>query len=163
MGLEEPSVWDRLGWQIVEPLLQKQDSSNRRAQQLLHAAEKYDVPYEKLPGRDGEKRFQAPAGPRALFERLYNPVGRLLLDVSLGSFPDYAMRVADLEGRRRVALLAAQLRADDVSRATAEQKIRTSDIANPYTSEPFTWDASSGEIVFHGLVPNARAEYRLTY
>lgn len=162
MGLTDVTVWDRLGWLVMKPFWQPQDLSNRYARLMLDLGNAFDVPYEEIPNTSNRADELRMSTYRP-FSRLYNLAGDLEMSKSGLALSNYALRVADLEGIRRASLLASELRADGVGRDEVARRVLVSEIVDPYTGEPFTWDDDSGAIVFNGLEPNHRSRHELFY
>lgn len=152
----------RIAWVLLAPFWQPQDVSNRHAKLLFDLITIFDVPYEEIPDAVdiADERQASTNGP---FSRLYNFTGDLVMSANYWTFSDYAVRVSDLEGIRRAALLAAELRATGVEREGVAQRIIVSDIVDPYTNEPFTWNDDSKTVVFDGLEPHERSRHEFIY
>jgi hypothetical protein len=80
-----------------------------------------------------------------------------------GDYSSYGARVSDIEGVRRAALLAAELRSRKVTAAEVSAQLAASSVRVPYTGEPFTWDEKEKAVIFQGLEPEERARYRFVY
>ena len=160
-GISDSTTWDRVAWIVLKPFWQHQDMSNRHARLMFDLGNAFEVPYDEVPRAIGlantmqESTYQP-------FSRLYNFTGDLIMRASQPSFSDYAVRVSDLEGIRRVALLVAELRAEGVNKGDVVQRMLVSEIDDPYTNEPFTWHDGDA-IVFYGLEPNDRSRHAITY
>lgn len=161
-GLSDTETWDRLAWFLLKPFWQPQDLSNRYARLMFDLGETFSVPYDDVPSAVGLADDLREAAFRP-FSRPYNLLGDLLMSANIGSFSGYAVRVSDLEGIRRAALLAAELRAQEIHESEIVPRIIASDIVDPYTSAPFTWQDESGTIVFNGLEPNVRSHHEIIY
>jgi hypothetical protein len=161
----DSDLGSRLLGRALMPLFQPQDTSNRRAEMFVRAAEALSVPYERFP----EGLDQARAVFENLSERsgpvpgLYNPIGDVLLWVGPPVFHPYGARVADVEGARRAAVLATELRSRkvDVQRIPAE--LAASVLRAPYSGEAFAWDATAQAIVFVGLEQHERGRHAFAY
>jgi hypothetical protein len=151
-----------MAWVLLKPFFQLQDTSNRYAQLMLGVADAFDVPHEEIPAAVITADSLQESAYR-LFRRLYNFTGDLVMSVNNWRFSDYAVRVSDLEGLRRAALLTAELRAAGTSKHEVAERILSSDVVDPYTNEPFTWDDCSKAIVFYGLEPYDRSRHALIY
>jgi len=162
MGRTDSGAWDRAMWGLMKPLWQAQDLSNRHARLLLDLGEVFDVPYEEMPGTVGVADGLHESTYRP-FNRLYNPVGDLVMGLNTWSLWDYAVRVSDLEGVRRAALLVAELRAIGVSRDDVAGYVLVSEIVDPYANEPLSWNADSSSVVFQGLEPHERSRREFIY
>lgn len=148
-------------------LLQPQDLLNRHAELLIRATEAVDVPVEQLPAGLERARaiFQDPNADRSLPAMLYNPVGSFLLQMMAAvhePFP-YPVRVTDLEGVRRAAVLTAQLRAQKINEQNMSAELAASDIRTPYSGAPFIWNAKERAVEFIGLVPGERGRHAFRY
>jgi hypothetical protein len=138
MGLTDSETWDRAAWMLLKPLWQPQDVRNRQARLMLDLGNAFDVPYDEIPraidpAADLQKSAYRPFG------RLYNFTGDLVMAGNYWTFSDYAVRVSDLEGIRRAALLVAELRAAGTSKGDVVQRLLVSEHVDPYTNEPFSW------------------------
>jgi hypothetical protein len=97
------------------------------------------------------------------FSDFHNVAGELAMSAHSWIFSEYAVRVSDLEGIRRPALLVAELRSEGVAKEDVGQRMLRSDIVDSYTNEPFTWRDSSDSVVFHGLEPHGRSQHEIIY
>jgi hypothetical protein len=96
-------------------MVQPQHTSNRYAELIVAEVDTLDVPYERLP--EAVARAQAMwkdalvEANRNVFrpKRIYNICGDLVFAIAAPLY-HVAGRLADLEGLRRVALMAAELR-----------------------------------------------------
>lgn len=160
----EQGTLSRFFDRIAAPMLQLQDTSNRYANTLLAISETMRVPLEVLPQALQRAEEMAGAVPETNM-RLYNPVGTVLLSADYPAYATYSLRVADLEGARRAALLSARLRGQTavLGERLMQRLLGESDLRNPYTGEPFAWDEESGSIVFVGLVPGERGYHAFLY
>jgi hypothetical protein len=155
-----------VGYWLGLPLLQMQDTINLRAEELSFLVKKYNVKYEELPtvvakfndGTDilGYDEISFPG-------ILYNPVGKVLNFVGMPTYPDYMIRVSDLEGGRCALLATLQLRNDNIPREKVAEALSASPYRNPYTNQPFVWDDASQSIVFEGLDTGKRKRYSFPY
>jgi len=160
----DASFTDRLLDRGMRPLFQPQDLSNLRADMFLRAAEGMHVPYDQFPAGMERARaiFEAPAkdGP---FHRLYNPIGDLVLCTVSSGYASYGARVADLEGARRAAVLATEMRSRKLETAAIPAALAASTARSPYDNAPFDWDAQEQAIVFTGLEPSQRRRHFFKY
>ena len=148
---------------FLGPLLSIQGSVNLLAEMYNRVDKALDVPFRELPG--AQERGYEDLREKHRGIRLRNPVGHYLFRRwrSPGYSLSYGLRVADIEGARRVLMLAQQLRAEGVAPEDVPARLQTADIRNPYTEAPFGWDAEAGEIIFEGLAPGDRNKFRLKY
>lgn len=148
-------------------LFKPQDFSNRHAKLLLQITEAVDVPIEQVPAGLERVRaiLQEPNADRSFLAVLYNPVGSYLLRTMssvYNPFP-YPVRVTDLEGVRRAAVLTAQLRAQRINEQSIPAELEGSDIRTPYSGAPFIWNAKERAVQFIGLVPGERGRHSFKY
>lgn len=148
-----------------KPLFQLQDTSNQSAEMFVRAADALQVPIERfLDGRQAAAEiFGAPARRIGTLANLYNPMGDILSGIGGGSYDSYPPRVADMEGARRAAVLATELRSRKVDVANVRAEIDASNLRMPYTGVPFVWDSKAQAILFIGLVPEARGLHYFKY
>ncbi|AOS98609.1 hypothetical protein AUP74_03243 [Microbulbifer aggregans] len=146
----ESSSHDRILWSLMKPLFQPQDLENRRAESLVRWGEELEVPLEELPAALESARSSVVDKENRL--GLYNLSGRMLLDgeMPLPAYGEYLARVADLEGVRRAALLAARLRDGD--------SVGAAGLVNPYTGDPLPLE--NGSVVkFVGLAKGEKGRH----
>ena len=93
--------------------------------------------------------------------RMYNPVGEILAAVAAPAYAGYIARASDLEGQRRAALLAVELRAAGTAGDAVPAAMAAATLRNPYDDAPFEWDAAENAVVFHGLREGDRGRYAL--
>ena len=146
-------------------LFQPQDLSNRQAEIFIEATAALDVPIEQLPAGLEQARaiFMEPNANRSWLAMLYNPAGSLLLEMMGSSYAPYPVRVTDLEGARRAAVLTAQLRAQMINEQNIPAELAASDIRTPYSGAPFIWNAKERAVQFIGLVPGDRGRHTFRY
>jgi hypothetical protein len=161
----DPSFASRLLGHALMPMFQAQDLSNRRADMFLRAVAAMDVPYEQF--RAGLDRasaiFDSPVEEGGPFRTLYNPIGAMVLAISGSGFGGYGARVADVEGARRAAVLATEMRSRNVEMAKIPAELAASAARSPYDNAPFGWDADEHAIVFVGLEANERGRHLFEY
>jgi hypothetical protein len=162
---EENSIGHYVVWQVLGSLYQPQDTSNKYAELLGAITETLDVPYERYAEAVERVRVlttQA-AETNGFPHHIYNIIGNLIFAVSAPDFTSYAVRVADLEGIRRTALLATKLRSQHITSDLVGQHLRDAQDRNPYNGEPFVWDDAAGAIVFTGLESGERGQHSFLY
>jgi hypothetical protein len=81
---------------------------------------------------------------------VYNPVGRILVSVSMPSWDEYPLRMHDLDALNRlmalrVELLAAGTKPAELARHVAASSPRLHD---PYTRKPMAWDEERRRLYF---------------
>ena len=69
----------------------------------------------------------------------------------------YALRVGDIEGMRRVALLVAQLRSHSVPEADVPAELQKSALRTPFEKQPFGWDSTESAVAYEGHMGSRRA------
>jgi hypothetical protein len=155
----------RLLGRALMPMFQPQDTSNRRAEVFIRAADAMSVPFEQFPeGLDRARAdFEDLSGQNRSVPRLYNPVGDVVLWFSAYAFHPYGARVMDVEGVRRAAVLAAELRSRKVDVQSVPAELAASRIRAPYSGDPFAWDFEAQTIVFVGLEPSERGRHAFSY
>jgi hypothetical protein len=158
----------RLSDAILQPLLQPQDNSNKLAQELVSLDAAMQVPYAQYPAAVERARVMGKKDrDESVFmfflERIYNPVGEVLLSIARPDFISYAVWVSDLEGLRRMAVLTTELRSQGAGTGDVAQKLAEAPARHPYTGQPFAWDASAKAVVFTGLERGERGRHALVY
>ncbi|MDJ0711231.1 MAG: hypothetical protein QNJ14_12605 [Woeseiaceae bacterium] len=161
-GVFDATTWDRLVWFVLKPFWQHQDTSNRHAGLMVGLGRAFDVPYSQIPSAT-EVADQLAESAYQPYTALYNFTGNLIMGRDHWDFSPYAVRVSDLEGVRRAAVLAAQIRMKGIAGEAVRQHLATSDIVDPYTNGPLSWSASSNAIVFQGLEPNERSRHEFVH
>lgn len=161
---DEIPVADRVWNKLAEPLLQHQATLNLLASNYERTSQALAVQDKQLPDSVKELHLHNnEIGKDGLF-RLYNPIGYTLFRIS-ASMPlvDYGLRIADLEGVRRMLLLAAKLRNEDVAAEAVSTRLNNTPIRNPFTDEAFVWDDEKNAITFKGLAEAPEGSYQLPY
>jgi hypothetical protein len=134
--------------------LQTQDTSNNYAEFLAASADTLAVPYPQYRIgllRATGMRISAIDGG-ATPKRMYNIAGDILFKVGVaGNYTMYADRTNDLEGVRRIALLAVGLRARGVKPEQMQQQLDLAAERHPFDGTPFAWNAKTGQIVYTAL------------
>jgi len=163
LGLTAVAVWDQVMWALLEPFWQPQDLSNRHARLMRDISDAFNVPYEEIP-RAVHTADDLQSSAFRPFSRLHNFTGDLVMGISQWGFSDYAVRVSDLEGIRRVALVVADLRAAGASKGDMVQRMIASESLDPYSKAPFTWLESEDAAVFQGLESHKdRSEHKIIF
>lgn len=145
-----------LGEWLGRPLLQEQATLNLFARRMSRLGAVSELPCPEL-ARALDSLLEEPAPPAY---RLYNPMGTSLDAIAVPTlYTDYITRANDLEGHRRVALLAATLRAKGIAAADADAAVRRATLRNPCDGTALEWDAASGAVVFQGLTRGDRGRY----
>jgi hypothetical protein len=149
-----------LGPWLLRPMFKVQATQNLFASRMRRLARGMDADYRSLPDVARVMASESPSEDEVY--RAYNFLGNLVYQISLSNdFGGYGLRVSDLEGTRRAALLASELRAAGANASNASQRVRTSPLKNPYTDGPFAWEATTRSVVFKGLASGGRARHAL--
>ncbi|MEM8985013.1 MAG: hypothetical protein AAGC71_18535, partial [Pseudomonadota bacterium] len=156
------NVLDKALWFSLKPFWQTQDLVNQRTSMMLDLADIFDVPYSEVPAAVLLARTRQDSAHKP-FRRIYNFTGDLVMSKTYAEYSDYAVRVADLEGTRRAALLVATLRSYGIAKKNVPQHLRQSALVDPYSSDPFAWEAETASVIFHGLESNERARQEIAY
>jgi hypothetical protein len=163
----EGSTSDWVSDALIEPLYQPQHTLNEFAEYYWNVAHAFQVPLHDYSAAMTRVSAQAQQRRKEKFPfgRIYNLTGEWLQGISSASIPmaEYAVRVGDIEGVRRAALTAATLRASQVETENVPASLAAAEVRDPYTDRPFGWDAQERAIVFRGLAPGERGEYRIDY
>lgn len=144
------------------PMFRPQDMKNRQAEMFLRMSAALDVPIERFSDGLDQARQNSGVSTNPI-ANLYNPIGRILLWISAGSYAAYPPRIADVEGVRRAAVLTTELRAHQVLQQNISTELSASEMRTPYTDEAFTWSAEEQAIVFVGLQPGERGRHAFKY
>lgn len=141
------------GWALL-PALKREATNNLFAANMVRLIDGMDVEMTEMP--EAVEALELPRGN--WLPSLYNPIGDILSRTAYPAYVPYAVRPSDLEGARRAALLAIELRIDGARRSPTglEARIANSPLKEPYRGAPFVWDAATGSIVFQGLEPAPR-------
>ena len=159
-----PTLGQRVLRRMSNPLFQVQDTGNHYAELLVSVAEVLEVSYEQYPQAvERVRAIQYEAAEAVFPHRVYNVVGDILFAIGAYDFTSYAVRVADLEGVRRAALLAVELRSQDVQPGQVAKMLADVSFKSPYDGEPFAWDERAKAIVFVGLEEGERGRHAILY
>ncbi len=154
--------WGMAWWKIVKPFWQSQDSMNRYAEMILELTKLYDAPYPSVPDAIAKSELVGESYFRP-FSRIFNATGDVYFTTYFPSTFGYALRIADLEGLRRAALVTANFRARGIKVDGIGEALSTSDIRDPYWNNSFSWDEETNSVVFIGLQPNERGQHSILF
>ncbi len=147
-----------LAWPSGKFLLHVQATSNDHASNLLALDRVLNVDYPRLGHTIDKARALVPLSSGG--SMLYNPIGKLVVQMGSGDkWPNYTARVADLEGMRRMHVLAADLRSAGTAAGTMATALNRASTSNPYTGQPYTWSDTRRAVTFRGLQEGDRAEH----
>ena len=90
---------------------------------------------------------------------LYNPVGKILMEIALPAYPTYIARVHDLNGV--ISLVKLQLELKSVAEKDLEEAINNSEIRNLYTGEPMKYNKEKNVISFKCLDKSSECKINL--
>lgn len=79
------------------------------------------------------------------------------------TFVPYGFRIADLEGGRRLAPLAAQMRGQNVDLEEITGKLGRAGLRDPYDGSAFSWNSKESSYVFRRTLsgkPDLKLAYR---
>ncbi len=144
-------------------MLQLQETSNRHASLLTNLADSLHVSYDRYPEAVEHARAIQVEAAAEFPSRIYNFVGDFLFSVGDSDLVSYAVRVADLEGVRRLALAAAELRSEGVAVDGVTRALARLAVTDPYTGTPFEWDGDAGTLIFKGLGLRNDGRYEIVY
>jgi hypothetical protein len=145
------------------PFLKVQATMNDHAAALARVESLLDVPYTELPAALERAHAVVNEKPTGVIDATYNAIGRNLISAGREHIVDYGVRVADLEGERRAALLAAELRARDVPLDAMPAAIELDPARDPYTDRPFPWIPTRTAIGFVALQNDSRGHFEYLY
>lgn len=139
------------------PFLQPQATNNQNADFLLDIEKAFTAPYKQL----SKVRAQAATfRSKRQHNYLYNLTGNLLAEeFDDGDFANYLGRIYDLEGVRRAALLLATLHSQGIARQDVGSLLNQSELNDPYTDTPFSWNPNTGELSVQGLNRDSRLTF----
>ena len=85
-----------------------------------------------------------------ILDYVYNPAGKILLEIGSPSYVSYALRLHDLDAYNRlvglgVELVAADIAVEGIAEAVAKSDARFHD---PYTGKAMAWDAGTRQLSF---------------
>ena len=145
-------------------LYQPQATSNANADRMLRLVELYGRDYAAIPQAAStflatygmEKKAAADIG-------VYNPIGRIVLNMeAMDAYTTYGFRVVNLEGMRRLALLASQLRSSGAKGNDVAEGVRTSDLRDPYDGKEFAWDQEHSSLSFSRAL-EGKPDFKIAY
>ncbi len=160
----DDSISSRASSALVDPMFQPQDTINVYSEHYARSIQFLEgVSFANLgEATDRVTELSRTAANESLPPRsLYNFLGRMVAGIGTADFGSYARRVGDLEGVRRAALAAIELHVAQIDGGDIPAALAASPLRNPYTDEPFLWDATDGAVVFRGLEPGERGEHRI--
>ena len=156
------SALDRILTPLGAPLVQPQATANRFAAMYVKLEELLGAPYAEMPAALAlaSKADEPPAGVLGV---TYNLLGNSLATPDPTLMANYAMRVADLEGARRAAVLTVDLRVLKIPAELAGAMIPLAATRDPYTGGPFVWTADPAMVSFTGLERTNATRHKFLY
>jgi len=144
---------DSLNRQLARLFYKKQASLNQSARlygglQALGSHPPAD--FAVLKGKlDGEARWMSEPG----ITWLYNPIGKTLVGIAIPAYSDFVARVFDLAAyvqlvRAQLEVQLAGLPSDKIPQFLDQAQ---AEARNPYTNQPFTWDATNRSLSFEPM------------
>lgn len=154
---------ERVSNALQAPFFKRQATLNLLAERYDALAAASEAPLTQLPQQLARVR-ERDTGPGWTWA--YNPFGRTL--VYVGGFPqtygDYLCKIADLEGLRRAALTAAELRARGQDSAGMSAALASASLRDPYTEGSLRWVDAQRAIGFDArYTANDRPALQIIY
>ncbi len=138
--------------QAMRPVFKVQASLNHIAEGQRLFADTFDAGYANLSQTlERQRQSKATASPQAAGFSLYNVMGNVMTQGGIADLTPYAVRAADLEGIRRIHMVAAELRSEGTAPAAMAAQVADASLKDPYTGQPFTWSEAHKAAVFRGL------------
>ncbi len=139
---------------LGRPFLQPQALANRQAAFLLSLENIFAVDAEQLPQAALQAEELETANSTVELE-MYNLAGNLMIrDTPSSGFTDFFLRVADLEGIRRVSLLAVQMHSAQIAPDQVPAYLKQAKLRNPISGAPFDWDSDASTLNYQGISKN---------
>jgi hypothetical protein len=157
------TIGQRVAAALSAPFLKVQATMNDHAAALLRVESLLDVPYAELPTALARAPAVVNETPMGVIGRTYNALGRSLISPGREFLVSYGLRVADLEGERRAALLVAELRSRAVPLEAVPAALELDPARDPYTDRPFLWMPARTAIAFVGLQNDSRGHFEFLY
>jgi hypothetical protein len=162
-AIESDNSLQNLAYRLGAPLLLPQRSLNDQAQLLQSQQSLFELPYSELAGaQERSRNLEHSFVPQGIgVAELRNLAGHLLrMQGGDNDLTEYYLRVSDLEGLRRAALLLVEMR--DLKLDPQQAMIHTwsSPLRDPYRDKPFAWEAQQG-LRYQGL--SKEEPYLLVY
>lgn len=162
--LGEISAMDRFWNKLGAPLVKTQATLNLIASNYVRINQALNVTYKELPDSLNSLRQRQENELNKNMYQAYNPYGYMLYRMGVSmELRNFGLRVADLEGKRRLLVLAATLRSKGVAAKDVPSHLKSSAIKNPYTGKAFGWDAETESLTFNELGSKTEALYLLRY
>jgi len=145
-------------------LFQPQATVNINANRLHAVAELFERDYAVVPAAADDLQASKEFRQKEFTELgIYNFMGDLLANLSEPEMHvKYGFRIANLEGVRRISLLASQLRSIGVNEKDLPQSLYKSGLRDPFDGSPFNWDAKEKSLVFRQAL-SGKADLKVAY
>jgi len=131
-----------------------QQTLNMSIENLQHMQALSDLPAHQLEAAfsNARQKWQEDNACGASWMRLRNAAGLCMAAIATLSYQGYVLRVADMDGYRRLVLLQHRAAAQRIALADMPAWLAESppELRNPYTLQPMQWDAATGSLVFEG-------------
>ena len=159
------SLYEKLKAKVVGRfLLQGQATSNANAVRMLDIVKLFDLECPDIPRAYKKLQTSKEFAPKEFSDfGIYNPVGQILLSINdLEVFAKFGFRMSNLEGMRRVSVLATQLRSNNVKNENVAETLRTSVLRDPYDGNAFVWNPAEKSLEFRQSLAE-KPNFRLVY
>jgi hypothetical protein len=137
---------------------------NINANRLHAVAELFERDYAVIPAAADDLQASKEFRQKGFAELgIYNFIGDLLANLSEPEMHvKHGFRIANLEGVRRVSLLASQFRSIGVDEKDLPQSLAEAGLRDPFDGSPFKWDAKEKSLVFRQAL-SGRADLKVAY
>jgi hypothetical protein len=142
--------WDAESWYLGGPLLYKPNATTNHLYRYYTAlnGSVFGAPAHRVAAE--WDAFSAAWHDFRWWRSIYNPVGKILLSVSMPAWNDYPLRLHDLDALSRLVALRVELLASAVMPERVAETVASSDrrFHDPYTGKPMRWDAERKRLYF---------------
>lgn len=148
-----------------------QQTLNMSIENLQHMQALSDLPAHQLEAAfsNARQKWHEDNACGAPWMRLRNAAGLCMAAIATLSYQGYVLRVADMDGYRRLVLVQHRATVQRITLADMPAWLADSppELKNPYTLQPMQWDATTASLVFEGREkqnqnPDQSPIYRIT-
>ena len=164
---EQDTLWQRLSGSVVALAFLPQATLNRSMDYIAQVQAMSELPPPEIGAAFSRYFEQIGATHGCAKPGVRNATGHCLAAIGASGHQYYALRLADIDGFRRLALLSHRAAVQQVPAADMPAWLAKSpaDLHNPYTLAPMHWDAATHSLVFEGRQrqaqnPGGSATYR---
>lgn len=142
------SWWERTVFRFQAQYFKLHATENLQARQMIVLAQFADAdPSDFSRRREAYRQWVKRNAAVPSFGMIYNPMGKILVEISAPAYEDYPARVYDVAAMQRLVCLVYQIRNQKIDLAGIPGFLKQHpEWSTPIDAKPIQWDATAGEL-----------------